>query len=180
MRGGRIVEERFARHVRSFPVHDKQLDAMSIGGTEAYGLPLESPSLSDVTTYLGWLGPLTRPAAALSGVQSALNRVPGIAAGLDRLTDLASRRTGTGPDEAARGRGRSHVVAVVSDADGRLLSDVHLEGIDGYTYTGRIMAWAAMRVAAGEVSGTGALAPAQAFGLEALEAGNAEVGLHRV
>ena len=179
-RDGRIVEERFGRHLRSFPVGSKQLDAMSIGGTEAYGLPREAPSLQAVTTYLGWLGPYTRAAAAVSGVQAAATRLPGAQLLVERLTDLAARRTGTGPDEDARGKSKSHIVALVSDAEGALLAETHLEGIDGYTYTGRMMAWAAGRLADGAVTATGALTPVEAFGLEALEAGNAEVGLLRV
>ena len=38
------------------------------------------------------------------------------------------------------------------------------------------MAWAASRAAAGEVTGSGALAPVEAFGLRDLEAGAARAG----
>jgi short subunit dehydrogenase-like uncharacterized protein len=179
-RDGRIVQERFGRHVRSFSVDGKQLDALSLGGTEAYGLPLLQPGLQAVTTYLGWLGPSTRAAAAASGVQSVVTQLPGAGALVGRLTDLAARRTGHGPDESLRATGRSHIVALVSDADGELLAEVHLAGVDGYTYTGRMMAWAAGQLADGAVTGTGALTPVAAFGLDELAAGNAEVGLAQV
>ena len=54
---------------------------------------------------------------------------------------------------------------------------MHLTGVNGYTYTAAILAWAAQRAAGGGVSGRGALAPVEAFGLRELEAGSAEAGI---
>jgi short subunit dehydrogenase-like uncharacterized protein len=179
-RDGRIVEERFGQHVRAFAVRGKQRDALSLGGTEAYGLPRLAPGLQAVTTYLGWLGPYTRPAAAAAAVPAVLRVLPGAQGAIGRLTDLAARRTGRGPGDETRAAGRSYVTAVVSDASGELLAEAHLEGVEGYTYTGRMMAWAAGRLADGAVTATGALTPVEAFGLDDLAAGNAEVGLSRV
>ena len=53
---------------------------------------------------------------------------------------------------------------------------MHLTGVNGYTFTARMMAWAAVRARAGAVQGTGALGPVEAFGLRELEAGAAEAG----
>ena len=53
---------------------------------------------------------------------------------------------------------------------------VRAEGVNGYTFTGEALAWAAERIAAGDSDGAGALGPPEAFGLEALEAGVAECG----
>jgi hypothetical protein len=54
---------------------------------------------------------------------------------------------------------------------------VHVKGVDGYTFTGRMLAWGADRVAAGALKGTGALGPVDAFGLDELVKGCAEAGI---
>jgi short subunit dehydrogenase-like uncharacterized protein len=54
-----------------------------------------------------------------------------------------------------------------------------LEGPNGYTLTGAFLAWGASRARDGGLQGTGALGPAEAFGLDRLEKGCAEAGLKR-
>jgi hypothetical protein len=54
---------------------------------------------------------------------------------------------------------------------------VHVKGIDGYTFTGRMLAWSADRLAAGAAKGEGALGPVEAFGLDELVTGCAEAGI---
>jgi hypothetical protein len=66
------------------------------------------------------------------------------------------------------------------DAGGNRLAEVHLTGVDGYTFTGDILAWGAERAANGGLKGVGALGPVDGFGLEALEAGAAEAGIRRL
>ena len=56
------------------------------------------------------------------------------------------------------------------------MSEVHLAGVDGYEFTASFLAWAAQQ----PVSGTGALGPVEAYGLERLEAGARLAGLERV
>ena len=68
-------------------------------------------------------------------------------------------------------------MGIAYDDAGRQLNEVHLTGVNGYTFTGRILAWGAERVAAGALQGTGALGPVDAFGLDELVAGCAEAGL---
>ena len=68
-------------------------------------------------------------------------------------------------------------MGIAYDAAGRALSEVHLKGIDAYTFSGRMLAWAAERAAAGGLKGTGALGPVDGFGLEALVEGVAEAGI---
>jgi len=100
---------------------------------------------------------------------------------VDRLWSAVGERfvqgsTG-GPGEEARSKSGSHIVAIAYDAAGRPLSEVHVSGVDGYTFTGRMLAWGADRVAAGALKGTGALGPVDAFGLDELVAGCAEAGI---
>jgi hypothetical protein len=49
--------------------------------------------------------------------------------------------------------------------------------VDGYTFTGRVLAWGAQRAAEGGLQGTGALGPVDAFGLVALTDGCRWAGL---
>jgi hypothetical protein len=55
-----------------------------------------------------------------------------------------------------------------------------VEGVDGYTYTGRILAWGAIAALEGGLRGSGALGPVKAFGLDELERGSAQAGIERV
>ena len=59
--GGRVVTEGAARRIRSFDVHGKRLQAVSIGSSEHFTLPPLSPALTDVDCYLGWFGAMSRP-----------------------------------------------------------------------------------------------------------------------
>jgi short subunit dehydrogenase-like uncharacterized protein len=113
----------------------------------------------------------------VSACGSLAMKVPGV----ESLWNAASERfvqgsTG-GPDAEARAKSGSHMVGIAYDASGRTLSEVHLKGVDGYTFTGRMLAWAAERAASGGLKGTGALGPVEAFGLEELTAGCAEAGI---
>jgi hypothetical protein len=69
------------------------------------------------------------------------------------------------------------IVAIAYDAAGRELTQVQLRGVDGYTFTGRMLAWAAERAASGGLKATGALGPVDGFGLEALTKGVADAGI---
>jgi hypothetical protein len=68
-------------------------------------------------------------------------------------------------------------VAIAYDAGERELCEVHVTGVDGYTFTGRILAWGAEQAAEGGLHGTGALGPVEAFGLVALADGCRWAGL---
>jgi short subunit dehydrogenase-like uncharacterized protein len=176
-RGGRVQTERGAKRVRSFRVGSKDLSAVSVGSSEHFALPRLAPRLREVNAYLGWFGPASRAMQVMSAGTSVAMKVPGV----EKLWSSAGERfvqgsTG-GPDEQARSKGGSHVVGIAYDAVGRQLSEVHLKGIDGYTFTARMLAWAAERAAAGALKGTGALGPVDAFGLEELTAGCAEAGI---
>ena len=97
------------------------------------------------------------------------------------FTDKLGRRfvkgsTG-GPDEAARSLTGSLVIAEAFNSSGTLLSRVELKGVNGYTFTGEMLAWGAQRALEHGVQGAGALGPVEAFGLHELEAGCAEIGL---
>jgi short subunit dehydrogenase-like uncharacterized protein len=176
-RDGRMQTERGAKRVRSFRVGSKDLPAVSVGSSEHFTLPRVAPRLREVNAYLGWFGPASRAMQGMSACTSIAMKVPGV----ESLWNAASERfvqgsTG-GPDADARAKAGSHMVAIAYDAAGRALSEVHVKGVDGYTFTGRMLAWAAERAAGGGLKTTGALGPVDAFGLDELVAGCAEAGI---
>ena len=174
--GGQVVTERGGARVRSFEVNGRSLQALSAGATEALSLPRVHPTLRDVDTYLGWFGPATRPVAAFS----LLGKVPGMRGALGGLAGRFLKGSSGGPDETARAKSRSHIVAVASNAADAPLSTVHVEGANGYDFTADMLAWSAERVRDGGLRGAGALGPVEAFGLDALREGCAEAGITRV
>ena len=178
-RGGRLRRERTARRVRAFPIGGRDWLGVSYGGSEHYALPRLAPGLREVEVYLGWFGRRSRAVRAASSVGAPLARLPGVRSLAQAAAGRLARRTGQGPDEAARGRCRSLIVALASDAGGRELAQVRLRGPDPYTLTARLLAWGARRAAGHGLASTGALGPVDAFGLEALQAGAAEAGLER-
>jgi short subunit dehydrogenase-like uncharacterized protein len=178
-RGGRLRPERTARRVRSFRIGGRDWLGVTYGGSEHYALPRIAPGLREVEVYLGWFGRRSRMVQAASAVGAPLARLPGARALARAATGPLTRRTGQGPDEAARRRGGSLVVAQATDERGRELARVQLRGPDPYTLTARLLAWGAHRAAGHGLASTGALGPVDAFGLEALEAGATAAGLRR-
>ena len=173
--GGRLVEEPAGVREWRFDLAGRPRRGLSVGGSEHLALPGLSPSLREVGVYLAALGPATGPAHRLAPVAPWLARVPGAQTALDRVADLVGRRVAEAPD-AGRAT-RTHVVAEVRDADGARVSRVELTGSDPYAFTAEMLAWGAVRAAAGDVRGTGALGPVQAFGLDVLSAAAADAGM---
>jgi short subunit dehydrogenase-like uncharacterized protein len=179
-REGRLRRERTARRVRSFRIGEREWLGVSYGGSEHLVLPRIAPWLREVEVYLGWFGRRSRAVAAVSAVGAPLARVPGARSLARAAAGPLARRTGQGPDEAARRGGGSLVVAVAGDDQARELARVQLRGPDPYTLTARLLAWGAHRAAGHGLLATGALGPVDAFGLEALRSGAASAGLERV
>jgi short subunit dehydrogenase-like uncharacterized protein len=172
-RDGRLRSERGAKRVRGFHVDGAKRDGVSVGTSEHFSLPRVAPQLHEVNTYLGWFGPLARPMQLMSLSTSA----PGASAILNALGRRFVKGSTGGPDAQERGRSGSRIVAIAYDAAGAELAQVHLAGVNGYTFTGRILAWAAQRSTDGGLQGTGALGPVEAFGLPALVEGCAWAGI---
>jgi short subunit dehydrogenase-like uncharacterized protein len=170
-RDGRVRSERGARRVRGFTVGGSRRQGVSVGASEHYALPRLAPGLREVNVYLGWFGPLARPMQ----VMSLGTAIPGAGALLKAVGGRFVKGSTGGPDEQERSRSGSHVVAIAYDSGGRELAQAELTGVNGYTFTGRMLAWAAEHAAS--LSATGALGPVDAFGLEALVEGCRWAGL---
>jgi hypothetical protein len=166
-RDGGIHTERAAKSVRGFDVGGRKRDGVSVGSSEHFGLPRVAPQLRDVNVYLGWFGPMARPMQALSLGMS----VPGAGSLMEAIGRRFVKGSTGGPDAEQRSGSGSHVVAIAYDARDAELARAELTGVNGYTFTGRILAWAAERAAAGGLRGTGALGPVEAFGLAELTEG---------
>jgi short subunit dehydrogenase-like uncharacterized protein len=116
-----------------------------------------------------------RMARLVGGFNRRGARTPGLPETLRWLAALP--RNQEGPNADQRTHTRSAVIGVASDADGTELATIHVGAANPYTFTGNIMAWAAMRIAAEGVEGTGALSPVEAFGLGPLRDACAAAGL---
>jgi hypothetical protein len=110
-------------------------------------------------------------------VMSLGTTMPGASSVLKALGERFVKGSTGGPDAQARAKSGSHIVAIAYDSAGRELAEAHLKGVDGYTFTGRILAWGAQRAAEGGLQGTGALGPVDGFGLVALTDGARWAGL---
>ncbi|HET8755246.1 MAG TPA: hypothetical protein VFM58_04515 [Solirubrobacteraceae bacterium] len=172
--GGALRDSRIAERVRSFHVKGKDRDAVSVSGSEQFTLPAVHPGLREVNVYLGWFGALARPLQAGSLAGAIAMKAPGVRSAFKALGDRVVEFGGSGPERPASGV--SWVAGEAYDAAGTKLAEVHLSGPEPYALTADIIAWAAQR----EPSGTGALGPVQAFGLDALEEGCRRAGLTRV
>jgi short subunit dehydrogenase-like uncharacterized protein len=172
-RDGRVVTERSAKRVRTFDARGKSLTGISIGCSEHLSLPRLYPSLREVDAYLGWFGPASRPMQAMS----LLGSVPGVRSGSDKLSGRFVKGSTGGPGPEARAKSGSLVVAEAEDTSGSVIERVELRGVNGYTFTGEILAWGATQAAEHGVSGPGALGPVEAFGLRELETAFEEIGL---
>lgn len=167
---GRIHDERRPR-VRDFQVAGRSRTGLSIGASEHFALPTSYPALYEVNVYLGWFGRATRAAAILPRSRAAAF---GARVGLRAMARLARRR-----ERKGKGTLTSRIVAVAYDAEGSLLTDVHLSGGDPYEFTAGVLSWGACQAAQGMVE-SGALGPVNAFGISDLEVGCAMAGISRV
>jgi short subunit dehydrogenase-like uncharacterized protein len=175
-RHGSLQPVRTAERVRSFTIDGARRSGISLAGSEHLALPRIAPQLDEVNVYLGWTGPLSRPVQAGSLLMEGLRRVPAAADGLRSLLGRYRPSTGTGPDAQARAATGSIAVAQAYDEDGSLLAHVLLRGPNGYTLTAELLAWGA-RQALETPLAPGAHGPLDAFGLEHLVKGCAELGL---
>ncbi|MBH0779214.1 saccharopine dehydrogenase family protein [Nocardia bovistercoris] len=179
LRGGRVVAQRSGSRVRAFDVAGGKRSSVSIPGSEHLVLHRAHPGLREADVYLGL------PEVAARGMQ-VTSLVASAAAGVAPVKRLALGALGRvvkgstgGPGPRARARTRSHTVADVSDADGRLLASVTLTGGDPYDLTAAMLSWGARTALDGGLRETGALGPVEAFGLDALIAAAAAAGLTR-
>ena len=176
-RRGTLVREPMAARVHGFEIGGRERQAISTGSTEPFSLPRLYPQLTDVLVYLGWFGAASRVVQAASLSLSVATKVPGVRGGLAALIGrLTSGSTG-GPGPSERATGGSDIVAIASDVAGSPIAEIRLSGPSAYDFTAGMLAWSTIRAAHGQIEGTGALGPVEAFGLAALRDGCEAAGL---
>ena len=177
---GQLMSEPGGVHTLDFEVNGRRRPGLSVAGSEHFTLPRLAPTVRDVDVYLGTFGSTTGAMSLLSRGLAASLRVPGA----HRVADATARRlvrgSSGGPDATERARTGLHTVAVVRGAHGEQLAAVHVAGGNVYDYTADILAWAATTALRTGLRGSGALGPVDAFGLDVLQAGCRDAGLHRV
>jgi short subunit dehydrogenase-like uncharacterized protein len=180
-RDGRLIDERAGKRMRRFQLQPGSLaQAISVGSSEHLTLPRVHPTLREVDAYLGWFGPASRAVQAISLGMAGATKIPGAKAALEAASARLVKGSTGGPDAAARSRSGSLVLAEAFDASGTRLASARLEGVNGYDFTARVLAWGARTAAAGGLRGAGALGPVDGFGLDALQVGCAEAGIERI
>jgi short subunit dehydrogenase-like uncharacterized protein len=178
-KGGTLVARRSpGGRTRQFDLgRGRMWKAMPVAGSEHLALPLAEPGLNDIEVWLGWAGAWTSAASYAGTALGAVATVPGVG---DRLMGglrrRLSRTTGEGPDASARAGASTVVQAEAADIDGRTLATVRLEGPSPYDLTAELLAWGAAMASTKSIS-AGAHGPVDAFGLEELERGCADMGL---
>ncbi len=158
-RGGHLVPWRIGRGVTSIRFDDKERTAVPIpwGDLET---AFHSTGAQDITTYMSVpkaqarvqmvAGPLLPHALKLKPLRAFAQR-------------LIERRV-KGPDEAARAKGRSHVWARATDAQGHS-AEAWLSTLEGYAFTAASAVLCVERTL--EAEGLkGALTPSRAFGAD--------------
>jgi short subunit dehydrogenase-like uncharacterized protein len=174
---GRLVLRPMGRTVHTFVDRGGARRAgVLYGSTEALALPHTFPQLTSVSNYLGWFGKGSYALIPVSYATSLL-KLPPLRQQIQKRADKIAAVTGKGPSEKLRAGQRSVAIAVASDATGKQLAAVRVEGPNAYDLTGDLMAWAAIELAYGRVTGRGALGPVEAFGIDRLVEGCRSAGL---
>ncbi len=173
---GKLVLKPTGRKVRTFLDRGARRPGVLYGSTEALSLPRTFPQLTEVSNYLGWFGKASYAMLPASYAMGVL-QVPPLRNLVKKRADRIAAVTGKGPGEASRAAQRSVAIAVASDAGGKQLATVRVEGPNGYDLTADLMAWAATELAYGRVTGRGALGPVDAFGIDRLIEGCRAAGL---
>lgn len=176
-RAGALVEETGGIRVRRFSIGGHAHPALSISCTEHFSLPRVYPFLKEINTYLGWFGKGTYLMQRAARMQRWLLKIPGYRYLATQFLSMGSGSTGKGPDAGQRQENVSHIVAEVFDDIDDMLARVEMEGVDGYTFTANIMAWAAHMALERPNMKAGAVGPIEAFGLDTLRKGCQQSGL---
>lgn len=180
-RNGRLASERAAARVRTFPACGGALTGVSVGGAEHLFLPRTFAHLRDIDVYLGWAGRGSRLVQTGSAVTSALMRVPGASAALDRMASSLARGSTGGPSTADRGKVLSRVIAHAVADDGTVLARCEVRGPNPYDLTASLLQSTARRLRDGEVKpAPGVLGPTELLGVDGFVALGDEVGLRAV
>lgn len=166
--------------VRRFDLEGFSGLGLSISCTEQFSLPRVYPQLTDVCTYLGWFGKMTRLMQTGALIQTVMGKIPGYLPLASYALSRLPESKGMGPKADLRQKHVTHVIAETFDENGEQLSRTDLVGADAYTFTAKFMAWAADTASKNGAMTPGPLGPIEAFGLDNLRDGCEQSGLNVV
>ena len=159
-RGGHLVPWRIGRGATQIRFDDRTRTAVPIpwGDLET---AFHSTGAPDITTYMS-VPPSQARVQMIAGplLPFALKAKP-----LRALAHRLIERNVKGPDEAARARGRSHVWARATDAQGRT-EEAWLSTLEGYAFTAAAAVRCVEKTLDPAFTPRGALTPSRAFGAD--------------
>lgn len=158
----KLRTEKSANDFRRFTVNGQVRSAVTVGGSEHFGLPQSFPELESVEVCLGWFAGWSRPVQVLA---RTCGPILGSAAGRRVMTAVANGLPTAGHVPTAAGT--SLVVAVARNDSGNPVSQVALAGPEPYRLTGELLAEGAVH-AANNTMPPGVQGPVRAFGLREL------------
>jgi len=179
-RNGVIDSEMPGLRERTYTIDGVERSAVTIGGSEHFGIAQFQPRVRDVDVFISWLKPDPNgrsllPKSAVSGSRLSPGRA---------LTRMKHRRmvrdTSGGPDSIGRTAMVSMVVAEAQDAAGNTLARVTLTGPNPYDLTARLLAHHVVALPNCGPAVAGTLGPVSAFGLSAAVEAARQAGLERV
>lgn len=165
---GKLVEQTGGIHARTFDLDGKSHPGLTVSCTEHFSLPRVFPELREINTYLGWFAKKTYIMQKAALFQSVMDKIPGYRAVARAALSMLPESSGKGPGPEALEQNKTHVVAETFDEKGRLLARADVVGIDGYSFTAKMIAWAAHRAVGQGLLAVGAVGPIEAFDLDGL------------
>ena len=177
-RGGELHQVRTGSQVQTFQFDERERDAVSMGGTEQFTLPVLDPALQDVNVFVGWAGRWSKAASAAGALTSNALHLPGVGQAMGLVMRAAlGGVSDRGPAPHLRNKATSLVIAEGRDPDGEVTGRVTLHGPNPYDLTGQLLAWSARMLSRRADKQAGTLGPVSAFGLDAYVAGCMALGL---
>lgn len=174
---GAVQTARTGRRIARFDVGGRTLTGVSLPAAEHFALPTSYPQLKDVEVYLGMPATAGRGLGATALLTTPAGRLEPLKKISLAVVDRVVKGSTGGPTAAERAAVHATLVANAYSGSGELLASVTLDGNDPYDFTAEILAWGAIRAAAGGIKATGAVGPVGAFGLDQLADGCASAGL---
>ncbi|MCF8590388.1 saccharopine dehydrogenase NADP-binding domain-containing protein [Gordonia liuliyuniae] len=170
-----LEPQRSGSRMLRFGVDGHALNALSIGGSEHFGLPEVLPDICSVDVGLGWFGPAVAPVHYATRAAGPL-----VTSDLSRRVTAAAAERMPFKKRFPRAQARTVVVGRTRDTADRVLSEIVMDGPEPYAMTAGLLSRAARIVAAGDGEPTGVRGPLAALGAEELVRVGEKIGFTRV
>lgn len=158
-----LETERSGKSLLRFAVNGHRLNALSIGGSEHFGLPEVLPNIRSVDVGLGWFGPAVAPVHYATRVGGPL-----MTSGISQRVVAAAAERMPFRNRFPSQQARTIVVARALTADGDVAAELVMDGPEPYEMTAGLLSRAAQIVASGTASATGVRGPLAALGADEL------------